>query len=132
MPTITISHYQFTLSYPYSEGHRLNAAEAQALNVLRSENIRKVISKRLALLAVGPDGLISPNDLATIQSSLNSLDRSYTFRTTLREEKPSLLEQERIAVKTEHPHLRTTQVELEARRRIAARLKAINPSDLGL
>ena len=43
--TITIAGEQFEVSLPYAEGHACTAAEAKALNQVRSENIRNNMSK---------------------------------------------------------------------------------------
>lgn len=76
---ILISHYSFSVSAPYSEGHSLSALEAQALNAIRAENIRNLAFKafkKAGLLA----SIQSPTSLEQMARDVSRIDHSYEFR----------------------------------------------------
>ena len=78
---IRLKSYSFQLSAPYSAGTVLTAAEAQALNSLRAENIsnamRKLADRQIALLAEGQ--LLSDQQLAELQRQISAYDAKYQF-----------------------------------------------------
>lgn len=78
---IRIRQYTFTLSEPYRAGHVINAAEAQAMNSLRAENVRnnmaKVVGDELAVLADGK--LLSAEQQAELQARITDYDGKYQF-----------------------------------------------------
>lgn len=78
---IRIRGYQFDLQAPYSEGHQLTLGEAQALNVLRGENIqnnvRKAVVDAAANLQQGV--LLAPQVLADLQVLISKYDSRYQF-----------------------------------------------------
>lgn len=78
---LSIGPYSFSLSSPYSPGHCLTAAEAAALNSLRAENIRNTLRRWVELeqRTAGPKGLLSPAQLARLQSKLDSYSENYQF-----------------------------------------------------
>lgn len=81
MPTIRIKGYSFSLSNPYTEGHSLTAAEAQALNKLREENIsnnfRSQVNEQVSRLA--PGELLAQSVLDSLQQALTAYDELYQF-----------------------------------------------------
>lgn len=84
MPVIQVGSYSFTIEDPYSEGHRLSAAEAKALNSQRTERVRNIIYKRLnaRLSAEGLEpggGLLSASDLRDFTNEVKELDRDFSF-----------------------------------------------------
>lgn len=78
---IRIRQYTFTLSEPYRAGHVINAAEAQAMNSLRAENVRnnmaKVVGDELAVLPEGT--LLSASAQAELQARITDYDGKYQF-----------------------------------------------------
>lgn len=77
---IQISHYEFTISAPYSEGHQLTAAEAKALNVERGERLRTQITRYLAKLAGTEAGaILSGEALAALRARAVDLDANFQF-----------------------------------------------------
>lgn len=77
MITITVSSHSFNLSTPYTEGHPLTAEEAKALNNLRADRLRNIISKRMAKWPSAP----AAEDLADIRQEVAKLDHEFEFRT---------------------------------------------------
>ncbi len=78
---IRIKQYHFEVSEPFQPGHRLNEAEAQALNGLRAEHIRDNVSKVVSkALAESQDGaLLSPKALEEVSRAIAQYDSRYNF-----------------------------------------------------
>ncbi len=84
---ITLKHFLFEISSPYSAGHRLTQVEAQALNGLRAENIRNSAGKALAKLVDArrlrhepmPE-MLSSEEQAGLQQLVAQLDSAYEFQ----------------------------------------------------
>lgn len=78
---LTIKGYTFNLTAPYSEGHKLTAGEAQALNDLRRENIGNNFRPQVAeqVARIGTGDLLSQSALDGLQASLTAYDQSYRF-----------------------------------------------------
>lgn len=79
--SIRISHYSFPLSSPFEPGHQLSEAEAAALNALRAENIRNLLSHhvRKAQQALPEGKLLSEEALEELRSHCRRLDAEYRF-----------------------------------------------------
>lgn len=78
MPTIQVLSYSFEVSEPYAEGHRLNAAEAKALNSQRTDRLRNIVYKRLQ--AKSPQGmLLNANELVEFTKEVSELDSQFNF-----------------------------------------------------
>ncbi len=76
-----LSHYGFTLSEPFSEGHVLTRAQAQALNALRGENIREIVRREWDKLAKpSSDELLSEAQVEAFQAKITEIDLKYEFR----------------------------------------------------
>ena len=77
-----LSHYGFTLSEPFTPGHVLTRAQAQALNALRGENIREIVRREWDRLAkpTDEDGLLSEAEVEAFQAKITEIDRKYEFR----------------------------------------------------
>lgn len=99
-PTPTISFrwrhlgtaYAFQVQAPYSEGHVLTRAEAQALNVLRSENIQNNLRQAFADEAgkcVENNNLLTQEALDRVQEIVSKYDENYQF-VEAHEPKPKL------------------------------------------
>lgn len=86
------THYQFSLEAPYSEGHTITRAEAQALNQLRLENVREncrpAFAKEAGSLAIASD-LLSDEALERVQQAVDQYDQEYQFKEIL-EHSPKL------------------------------------------
>lgn len=86
------THYQFFLEAPYTEGHQVNRAEAQALNQLRLENVREncrpVFAREAGLLEAATD-IFSEEALARVQQAVDQYDSEYQFKEIL-EHSPKL------------------------------------------
>lgn len=152
---IRIRQYTFTISAPFFPGQVITAAEAQALNALRAENIRNNFAKRvLDSIASLPEGqLLSAEAQAEAQQALDSYSSTYQFQlrheSRVRESSVEaearqlaqdevLTERRRLGEPTEGP---TVEVEVEllmasseiqrrARERVALRLQTTT-ADLG-
>lgn len=78
---IRIRQYSFDLSEPFFEGQPLRAAEAQALNGLRAENIRNNMSPtvlaKVSLLGEGQ--LLDTETVAELQRAISAYDMKYEF-----------------------------------------------------
>lgn len=76
-----IKGYTFQLASPYSEGHRLTAGEAQALNDLRTENIQNNFRPHVnsQVEKLGPGELLAQSVLDALQAKLATYDSSYKF-----------------------------------------------------
>ena len=76
---IRVSHYSFHLSAPYSPGHLLGLAEAQALNALRAYEIQKRFTSRVS--AAAPAGsFLSTQAHRDLQQELDGIDAAWVFR----------------------------------------------------
>jgi hypothetical protein len=74
--TVIISGQSFELSSPYNEGHVLNAAEANALNQLRHENIRNNVAKAVKEAYE----LDSEEAIIAVIEKVAAYDAEYAFR----------------------------------------------------
>lgn len=81
--------YQFSVAQPYMPGHIITQAEAQALNQLRSENIRENMRPAFSRAIEGTpvDALLSEETVAEIQAKIDQYDSEYQFS-----EKPEIRE----------------------------------------
>lgn len=79
---ILISHYQFDLGEWFAEGHRLTAAEAEAVNEWRSRciiwNFQRAVSTAARHLPTGE--FLSDETLAELQRQISELDKRYIYR----------------------------------------------------
>lgn len=77
---VRIKGYSFSIAEPYSEGHTLTRGEAQALNGVRAENVRNNLKKLVdEAQTLAGDRLLSPGELAQIQSRFTEYDAGYSF-----------------------------------------------------
>lgn len=85
------TQYQFSVASPYTPGHQITMAEAQALNQLRSENIRENcrLAFSRAIEGTPPDELLSEETVLGVQSLIDQYDSEYQF--TERAELPERL-----------------------------------------
>lgn len=67
-----IHGHAFQISAPYSEGHTLTAAEAKALNQVRSENIGNNLREKIK-------ELIEAGNTAEAEAQVAAYDGEYTF-----------------------------------------------------
>jgi hypothetical protein len=107
---ISLYLYQFSIRDLYSPGYQLNEAEAQALNALRAENVRKIGYREFDKRGFKKEMLLSTEEVEKITEDLARIDSNYQFE--LRPPvtpKPGTLEAEIRAVAEE-------QAELEFRR----------------
>ena len=78
---ITIQGQYFTVTQKYSEGHILTEAEAKALNIVRSENLRNsfasVIKAEQKILGEGVE--FSDEAKEVFQTKFAELEASYVF-----------------------------------------------------
>ena len=75
---IRIGQNSFEISEPYSAGHQLTAGEAQALNTLRSENIRNQLARSIAKMVHGGAPLDTAQ-LMSIKDEARVRDTNYKF-----------------------------------------------------
>ena len=113
---IRIKHYCFAISEPYAEGHSLTAAEAQALNSLRAENIRNNMSKVVdEAIAVLPENtMLAVETIADLQRKIEGYDRGYKIVLKHKPRaKPDPISAEAIAIATDYllVHLRQNREE---------------------
>ena len=80
---ITILKQTFNISTPYSEGHKINANEARALNNLRGENIANSHRKELKEL-LDEDGTLSREAHKVFEAKIADYDGQYTLATLTR------------------------------------------------
>lgn len=104
---IRIKQYQFEIEEPFAEGHKLTKGEAQALNVLRAENLRNSATKQLELLGFGRD-LLPAGDLEAFRQKVRELDQAYRFKSyeKVGKPRPGPLEAEELEVAKEQLELR--------------------------
>lgn len=78
---IRIKGYTFQLTEPYTQGTVLTKGEAQALNILRAENIQNNLRSAVveALSGLEPNELLPAEVLATLQTTMTKYDLSYQF-----------------------------------------------------
>lgn len=78
---IRIKGYTFSLSSPFTAGHRLTAGEAQALNDLRTENIQNNFRHKVNARVAGlePGQLLPQADIDALQALLTQADQDYKF-----------------------------------------------------
>ena len=141
---IIIHYYEFTLTNPLQPGDPMTAAEAQALNAQRADNIRtKVEFWVREAEESSPDELLSPDDLLELEARVAELDSTYSFSGFYPRNRKGLLQREReivagnIAAETGEDistllEARDDRVEWEARRRIVAQLGVLRPEDIGI
>ena len=87
--------YTFEVEGPYSPGHQLTLAEAQALNQLRSENIRENMRPEFARHAgSAPDNVLPDTALTIIQQAIDAYDCKFQFREQHEPRRPSSLQAE--------------------------------------
>lgn len=79
MRTVTIQGLQFNLSDPYTEGHPLTAAEANALNQLRAENIGNNMRKAIKEAAEAHSEVIPDGVLQDFAAKVAEYDAAYEF-----------------------------------------------------
>jgi len=72
MPAITIQGQHYRISHPYAEGHALTAAEARALNTMRTNYIGTQMRRRIAQNAQWQRD--------EIEAELRQLDETYRFQ----------------------------------------------------
>ena len=96
MLTFQIRQYEFQLSEPFSEGHRLSTSEAWALNRLRAENIRNNVAKLVREAQDHEQSVLLPEPvLAKIRAQIAEYDQTYQFSPPkTRNSKNGTLEQE--------------------------------------
>lgn len=92
----SIRQYQFILPRRYVEGHQLTASEAQALNGLRTENIRNNVSGLVGrqIESLGKGELLSAATLAELQGLISQYEEKYRFATTQAKPRLSPLDEE--------------------------------------
>lgn len=75
--------YAFGVTAPYCEGHQLTALEAEALNNLRSENIREAARGKFNELTEGVEkgSVLAPAELEMLQAMVDEFDLEYQFGT---------------------------------------------------
>ena len=141
---IIIHYYEFTLSNPREAGDSMTAAEAQALNAQRADNIRtKVEFWVREAEEASPDEILSPDDIAELEARVAELDATYSFSGFYPRNRKGLLQREREIVAgnlsaetgediTTLLESRDDRVEWEARRRIVAQLGVLRPEDIGI
>lgn len=77
---IRLSHYEFDLTDRYSSGSVLNAGEAKALNVTRSERIRDKVARHLK--SATPHGeVLTGEALESLREYVSRLDSGFQFNT---------------------------------------------------
>lgn len=88
---IQIHSHEFILAEPYLEGHPLSAAEAKALNVLRSERIRNIALRHLAGLEKNalPGQPLTQQAIAEFRARVDWLNSNFTFTTKGNSRQPS-------------------------------------------
>lgn len=108
--------YAFLVTAPYSEGHLLTKAEAQALNVVRMENIQNNLRQAFANEAASStDNVLSLEALDRIQLIVTKYDESYQFvEIHETKEKPDALEREAKAIAIGRMEEGTSEAEIEA------------------
>ena len=141
---IIIHYYEFTLSNPLQAGDAMTAAEAQALNAQRADNIRtKVEFWVREAEEASPDEILSPDDLVELEARVAELDATYSFSGFFPRNRKGLLQREReivagnLSAETGEDitillESRDDRVEWEARRRIVAQLGVLRPEDIGI
>jgi hypothetical protein len=79
---IKVLHYTFTLSEPYQPGHQLTLGEAQALNSLRTDQIRAKGARLVARAQVpfGQGQILPQPILDSVRSSISQLDLAFEFK----------------------------------------------------
>ena len=91
------TQYQFSVASPYQPGHLITQAEAQALNQLRSENIRENCRPAFSRAIEGAptDSLLTEEMISVIQAKIDQYDSEYQFteKTELKE-RPGAIERE--------------------------------------
>lgn len=108
---IKIHHHQFSVAEPFCEGHALSAAEAQALNGLRAENIRNSLAKWIKRRLTSAIRPLSQEELAQAKARCAELDEEYEFaQRETRGISPGTLEYEMVLLAQE-------KVEAQARAR---------------
>ena len=75
MPTIIVRCYELNLQDRYAAGHQLTEQEAKSLNNLRAVFLRDIFSKKVPR---PEDGLLSPEELESLQLELNEYAMSYS------------------------------------------------------
>ena len=155
--TITVSHYQFTISTPYLPGHICTETEAQLLNKYRISNLTKLIERRVQKYQklYPQEEVFSFEHLEELQQEVEQDVNNYQFSFDPLKDKISTLERERLAIAKEiaiqtipdgvpefeqkrNLFIQQTlassfpELEKEARRRLTLRLQTTSPSDLGL
>lgn len=91
----TVQGYEFEITEPYAEGHKINAIEAKALNQLRAENIgnnqRKVVQKVVEDQPMVPDpenegqeirSPLSDEQVKDLQGKVSAYDAEYVLSMT--------------------------------------------------
>ena len=78
---IRIRSHQFTISEPFFPGHPLSEVEAQALNAMRADRVKRCVERAvLAKLAVSLDGTsLTEAEHAELQDSIRQFDKGYRF-----------------------------------------------------
>lgn len=78
---IRIKQYMFGVSEPYVPGpHQLTSAEAAALNILRSNNIKNAFKAKVARAEeASPGGEITAEALTALQEQLDQYDWRYVL-----------------------------------------------------
>lgn len=76
-----IGGLSFTITDPYTEGHTINANEAQSLNQTRAENIGNNFRSKVdeVVKAAGGVDQVSDEQKAALQAALSEYEASYVF-----------------------------------------------------
>lgn len=136
---IQIRQYQFPISEPFAEGHKLTVAEARALNMYRADRIRRILWRKVELAVASlPEGtLLAETHLGSLRAEAKRIDEAYSFSAagngyrektgTIEVEARRLVEdlgglsEEEVKAKALDPKiLEEARIRVEARSRIAA------------
>lgn len=92
---IKLGPYNFSLSEPFTEGHRLSAEEARVMNAYRADSIAKNIKRRFDGALKRADGLaLSPTEQEAFQAYISRYDTDFVIGKGFPGTKPGAIEHE--------------------------------------